>query len=54
MNINFSIVNQFNSYQICYRNPNFVTISRDMRYTVDQILGKRGSQTQQVFNLAGI
>ena len=29
---NFSIVNQCNCYQICYRKSNFVTISRDMQY----------------------
>ena len=36
LNINFSVVNQCNCYQICYRNSDFVTISRDMRYTVPQ------------------
>ena len=30
--INCFTVNQYNCYQICYRNSNFVTISRDMRY----------------------
>ena len=32
MNINL-IVNQCNCYETCYRNSNFVTISRDMRHT---------------------
>ena len=55
LNINFSIVNQCNCYQICYRNSNFVIISRDMWVSIsyfDQILGKRKSQTWQVFNFA--
>ena len=38
LNINFSIVNQCNCYQICYRNFNFVTISRDMQYTGTSII----------------
>ena len=37
LNIDFSNVNQCNCYQISYRNPDFVTISRDMRYTVIMI-----------------
>ena len=59
LNTNFSIVNQCNYYQIWYRNSNFVTISRDMRYKginmkFDQVLGKRESQTRPVFSLLGI
>ena len=59
LNINFSIVNECNCYQICYRNSNPVTISREMYTNVyipvlrsyfDQILKKRKSQTRQVFN----
>ena len=33
ISLNFSIVNQFNCPQICFRNSDFVTICRDMRYT---------------------
>ena len=33
LNNNFSIVDPCNCYQICYRNYNFITVSRDMRYT---------------------
>ena len=49
-----------NCYQICYRNSNFITVSRDMRYIsvsisyFDQILWKRESQIRQVFHFAGI
>ena len=49
-----------NCYQICYRNSNFITVSRDMRYIwvsisyFDQILWKRECQTRQVFHFAGI
>ena len=59
LNINFSIVKKCNCCQICYRNSNFVTMSRDIRYTginiiLYQILEKRESQTRQVFDFAGI
>ena len=58
MNTNFSIVNQFNCYQVCYRKSGFVTLCNNMQYTVIniilyQILGKRESQTRQVFDFAG-
>ena len=56
LNINFSIVNQYNCYQICYRNSNFITLSRNVwsKSNFDQILGKRDSQTRQVFNFMGV
>ena len=59
LNIFFSTVNECNCNQICYRNSNFVTICRDVRYTGINIilwskLGKRESQTGPVFDFAGI
>ena len=32
LNINFSIINQCDCYEICYRNSSFIAISRDMLY----------------------
>ena len=52
--INFSIVNQYNCYQICSRNSNMLQQAEicDMQVSIhfDQVLGKRGCHAQQVFN----
>ena len=38
MNIKFSVVNQGDCYEICYRNSNVVTINRDMQLTGTNII----------------
>ena len=50
----FSIANQCNCYQICYRNSNFVTISRDMQYTGINIIIWSNIRKKSISNSAGI
>ena len=48
------IVNQCNCYQTCYRNSNFLTISRDMRYTSIIILIWLNIRKKRISNSAGL
>ena len=54
MNNNFSIANQCNCYQICYRNSNFITISRDMRCTGINIKLLSNIRKKRISDSAGI
>ena len=38
MNVNFSVVNQWNWDEVCLTSSNFVTISRDMQYRDTSII----------------
>ena len=54
MNNNLSIANQCNCYQICYRNSNFITISKDMRCTGIKIKLRSNIRKNRISNSAGI
>ena len=53
-NINFSIVNQCHSYQICHRNSNFVITGRDTQYTDINIILSSNIRKKRILNLAVI
>ena len=50
----FFIVNECNCCQICYRNSNFVTISRHMRYVGINIILWANIRKKRISNSAGI
>ena len=53
MNISL-IVNQCNCYETCYRNSNFVAISRDMRYTGINIILRSNIGKKRISSSGGI
>ena len=53
-NVNVSIVNQCNCYQICYRKSNFVTISRDMQDMGIKMIFWSNIRKKRILNSAGI